>query len=120
MDAPELESMNVEEIKSQIGGITEETTKEELIKTIDFLVKQLNLSYDIGRRNNLLLMEALEHAQNRYKKYEAVKLSLRYRLKIFIKKVMIAWGWYEASYDELKEVHFGGVLAKTGDVIPQK
>lgn len=117
---PQLESMNVEEIKDQLLTITEETPKSELIQKIDFLVKQLNLAYDTGRRNNLLLLEALERAQTLYKKYEDSKKSLGYRLKLFVKKVLIGWGWYEASYDELKELHFGGVLGKTRDDISSK
>ena len=113
---PELECMNVDLIKEELMAISENSTKEELINKIDFLVKQLNQSYEASRRNNLLLLEALEKAQTAYKQYEGVKISFKYRLKLFIKKVLIGWGWYEASYDELKELHFG----KTRDGIPTK
>jgi hypothetical protein len=104
---PTLESMNVDEIKGEIDSIKPDTTKEELYRKIDFFVKQLNMAHETGRRNSLLLLEALEQAQTKYKKYEVEKLSFKNRAKLSIKKVLIAWGWYEASYDELKELHFG-------------
>lgn len=95
--------MNVDEIKATIDSVTEETTKEELYAKIDFFVKQLNLAHDQNRRNILVLTEALEEAQSKYKKYEAKKEPL----KLFIKRVLVGLGWYEASYDELKQLHFG-------------
>ncbi len=115
MDTPELESMNVDEIKSELLSIDENTSKEVLISKIDFLVKQLNLAYDSGRRNNLLLLEALECAQSKYKKYESEhSSSIWQQFKRGLKKVLIAWDWYEASYDELKEIHNG----KAGNTLP--
>jgi hypothetical protein len=107
MDKPTIESLNVEEIKSEIDSITQETPKEVLIKKIDFFVKQLNLAYEVNRKNNLVLMEALEQAQSKYKKLEAEKAAFNF--KYFIKRVFISWGWYEASYEELKEIHEGRV-----------
>lgn len=97
--------MNVDEIKSEIDGISPDTSKEDLIKKIDFFIKQLNLAHDMNRNNNLVMIEALEVAQTRYKKAEAKKEPL----KMFIKKVLIGIGWYEASYDELKEIHEGRI-----------
>lgn len=99
------ESINVEEIKSELDSVTPETTKEDLYKKIDFFVKQLNASYDINKRNVMVLTEALEQAQTLYKRYEAQQSSFKNRAKKFIKRVFIAWGWYEASYEELKEIH---------------
>jgi hypothetical protein len=116
MDTPELESMNVDEIKNNLAEITEETTKEDLHKKIDFFVKQLNQAYEMNKRNTMVLIEALEKAQSQYKKYEREQGSFKNRFKKFIKRVLISWGWYEASYDELKEIHFG----KAGNHIPQK
>lgn len=109
MDKPQTDSLNVNEIKDELLSITEETPKSELIRKIDFLVKQLNMSYDLNRKNSLVLTEALEQAQTKYKKYEAEKSSPANQLKNFIKRVFIAWGWYEASYDELKEIHEGRI-----------
>lgn len=97
--------MNIIEIKDAIEGITPETSKEELIRKIDFFVRQLNLAYEVDRKNKIVLIEALEQAQTKYKKLEAEKAAFSF--KQFIKRVFIAWGWYEASYDELKEIHFG-------------
>lgn len=105
MDKPQTDSLNVDEIKDELLSITEETPKSELIRKIDFLVKQLNMSYDFNRKNVLVLTEALEHAQTRYKVAEAKKEPIR----LFIKKFLIGFGWYEASYDELKELHEGRV-----------
>jgi phage gp29-like protein len=105
MDTPKTESLNVEEIKEALDSITPESTKEELYKKIDFFVKQLNLAYETNRKNVLVLTEALEQSQSLYKKYEADQMSTKNRLKRFIKKVFIAKGWYEASYEELKGIH---------------
>jgi hypothetical protein len=107
MDTPELESMNVDEIKNELEAITLDSTKEELIKKIDFFVKQLNQAYETNKRNTMVLLEALEKSQTLYKQYEREQGSMKQRLKKFIKRVFIAWGWYEASYDELKEIHGG-------------
>lgn len=104
---PTIESMNVDEIKTEIDEITPETTKEELYRKIDFFIKQLNIAHELGRNNNLVLIEALEQAQTKYKNLEAKQSSWGNSFKKFIKRVFIAWGWYEASYDELKEIHFG-------------
>jgi hypothetical protein len=103
MEKPELESINVEEVKNELDSVTEETTKEELYRKIDFFVKQLNMAHDQNRRNMLVMTEALEVAQSKYKKLEASKQPW----KLLIKKILIGWGWYEASYEELKEIHFG-------------
>lgn len=116
MDKPTIESMNVEEVKAELDGITEETTKEELYKKIDFFVKQMNLCYEQNRKNMLVMTEALEQAQSKYKAYEVNKGSFKERAKLYLKKVLIAWGWYEASYDELKELHFG----KSGNAVSTK
>lgn len=116
MEKPELESLDKEDILDAIGSISPDTTKEELYPKIDFLVKQLNMSYEQNRRNTLVLMEALEEAQTKYKKYEAEKLGWKNRLKLTLKKILIGWGWYEASLDELKELHFG----KARDSIPKE
>jgi len=116
MEQPAIESLDVEMIKEQLENINEESSKEDLFSTINFLVRQLNLSHEQQRRNNMVILEALEKAQTRYKKYEQEKTSFKARFKLTIKKILIAWGWYEASYEELKEIHFG----KTGDVIPQQ
>lgn len=107
MEKPELESLDKEEILDALASIDPSTPKEELYPKIDFLVKQLNLSYEQNRRNTLVLMEALEEAQSKYKRYEAEKLGWKNRFKLTLKKILIGWGWYEASLDELKELHFG-------------
>ena len=102
-EKPTLESINVEEIKNALDSVTAETTKEELYAKIDFFVKQLNVCYEQNKRNTMVLLEALEVAQSKYKMLEAKKQPW----KLFIKKILISWGWYEASYEELKEIHFG-------------
>jgi len=106
---PTIESIDVDAIKEEIDSTRLEMSKEELIKKIDFFIKQLNQAYEINRKNNLVLMEALEQAQSKYKKYEAAQSSFKNRAKQFIKRVFIGWGWYEASYEELKEIHEGRV-----------
>jgi len=103
-EKPTLESINVDEVKGELDSVTEETTKEELYRKIDFFVKQLNLAHEQNRRNSIILTEALEKAQSHYKKLES-KQSLRQ----IIKKILISWNWYEASYEELKEIHEGRV-----------
>ena len=110
MDTPTTDSLNVDEIKSELDSITPETTKEDLYKKIDFFVKQLNLAYDINKKNVMVLTEALEQAQTKYKKLEQYKNSRRARIKLALKKVLIGLGWYEASYDELKEIHEGRIV----------
>lgn len=105
MDTPKTTSLEVDAIKSALDSITPETPKEELFKKIDFFVKQLNLAYELNRKNVLVLTEALEVAQTRYKVAEAKKEPF----KMFLKKVLIGIGWYEASYDELKAIHEGRV-----------
>lgn len=107
MEVPELESLDNEGILEIIGSIDPDTTKEDLYPKIDFLVKQLNMSYEQNRRNTLVLMEALTEAQSKYKKYEAEKIGWKSRLKLTLKKFFIGIGWYEASLDELKDIHFG-------------
>jgi DNA polymerase III alpha subunit len=104
---PELESLDEDGILDEIESIGPETTRDELLEKMDFLVRQLNMSHEQNRRNTLVLMEALEQSQTHYKKLLSEKLNWKYRLKLAIKKVMIGWGWYEASLDELKEIHFG-------------
>lgn len=116
MEKPELESLDTDGILEEIAKLTPDMDKEDLIKAIDFFVKQLNMSHEQNRRNTLVLMEALEQAQSKYKKYEAEKLGWKSRLKLTLKKIMIGWGWYEASLDELKEIHFG----KAGNHIQTK
>jgi hypothetical protein len=113
---PKTDSLNVDEIKEALASIDENTSREELWRKIDFFVKQLNQSYEINRKNVLVLTEALEQAQTKYKQYESERGNFKSRAKLFIKKVLIAWGWYEASYDELKEIH----SAKTGIAISEK
>lgn len=107
MDKPEIESMKVETIKSHIELITPETSIEDLHKSIDFFIKQLNHAHAALERNEKVLMEALEQAQTRYKTLEKAKGSFKERLKLYIKKVLIGFGWYEASLEELKSIHFG-------------
>lgn len=104
---PTTDSLNVDIIKETLDSITPETTKEELYAKLDFFVKQLNLAYEINRKNVMILTEALENAQTKYKAYEKEKASFKARAKLFIKKVLIAQGWYEASLEELKEIHYG-------------
>lgn len=103
MEKPTIESLNVDEIKEQIDAISPQTTREELLEKMDFFVRQLNISYEQNRRNTLVLMEALEQSQSKYKFLEAKKTNW----KQAIKKILIGLGWYEASLDELKEIHFG-------------
>ncbi len=105
MEQPTTESLNVDAIKEELDTITPETSKDLLYKKIDFFVKQLNMAYEINRKNVAILTEALEQAQSRYKKAEAKKEPF----KMFLKKVLIGLGWYEASYDELKEIHEGKI-----------
>jgi hypothetical protein len=117
MEKPELECLDDNAILEELSKIDPETPKEDLIKHIDFFIKQLNMSHEMNRRNTMVLMEALEQAQTEYKKLQAEKFSWKYRFKLAVKKVMIAWGWYEASLDELKELHFGkgrNDIQKTG------
>lgn len=109
MDTPETESLSVDQISHELNDITDETTREDLYKKIDFFVTQLNRAYEINRKNVMVLTEALEKAQTLYKKYESEQDTFGKRMKSVLKKIFIARGWYEASYEELKGIHEGRV-----------
>lgn len=80
-----------------------EVTPEQLLKTINFMIKQMQGLVEGHSAERAALVRSLAKEQKEVDRLRRILTkSFRARVKLFIKKVLIGCGWYEPSGQELQ------------------
>lgn len=93
-------------VQKSLTELGEDPEKEQLKRQVLFMVKSFEYVYAIAESERKTLIAALCEAQsNASNIYSRLHESKWGRLKLFIKKILVGKGWYEASSQELQLIH---------------
>jgi hypothetical protein len=103
MSEPTYQDKIVSETNEELGREDVEATPEQLLKTINFMIKQMQGLVEGHSAERAALVRSLAKEQKEVDRLRKIlTTSTRAKAKIFVKKILIGMGWYEPSSQELQ------------------